>query len=102
MWGAFRTQYVYGLRYPVPLFLLVKYKAGDNKDYQYDVIDGLQRLDALSAAQSHKEHYGVTWVEYKRCYVTGVESEMKKYWKNDADTYKGFICSVVEKEPIRL
>ena len=34
-------------RYPVPLFLLVKYKAGDNKDYQYDVIDGLQRLDAI-------------------------------------------------------
>ena len=35
------------LRYPVPLFLLVKYKAGNNKDYQYDVIDGLQRLDAI-------------------------------------------------------
>ena len=55
----------------------------------------------LSAAQSHKEHYGVTWVEYKRCYVTGVESEIKKYWKNDADVYKEFIRSVVEKEPIR-
>ena len=55
----------------------------------------------LSAAQSHKDHYGVTWVEYKRCYVTGVESEMKKYWKNDPDAYKGFIRSVVEKEPIR-
>ena len=55
----------------------------------------------LSAAQSHKDHYGVTWVEYKRCYVTGVESEMKKYWKNDPDRYKGFIRSVVEKEPIR-
>ena len=55
----------------------------------------------LSAAQSHKDHYGVTWVEYKRCYVTGIESEMKKYWKNDPDTYKGFIRSVVEKEPIR-
>ena len=55
----------------------------------------------LSAAQSHKDHYGVTWVKYKRCYVTGVESEMKKYWKNDPDGYKGFIRSVVEKEPIR-
>lgn len=55
----------------------------------------------LNAAQSHKDHYGVTWVEYKRCYVTGVESEMKKYWKNDPDAYKGFIRSVVEKEPIR-
>lgn len=55
----------------------------------------------LSAAQSHKDHYGVTWVEYKRCYVTGIESEMKKYWKNDPDAYKGFIRSVVEKEPIR-
>ena len=55
----------------------------------------------LSAAQSHKDHYGVMWVEYKRCYVTGIESEMKKYWKNDADAYKGFIRSVVEKEPIR-
>ena len=55
----------------------------------------------LSAAQSHKDHYGVMWVEYKRCYVTGIESEMKKYWKNDPDAYKGFIRSVVEKEPIR-
>ena len=55
----------------------------------------------LSAAQSHKDHYGVTWVEYKRCYVTGIESEMKKYWKNDPDAYKRFIRSVVEKEPIR-
>lgn len=55
----------------------------------------------LNAAQSHKDHYGVTWVEYKRCYVTGVESEIKKYWKNDPDAYKGFIRSVVEKEPIR-
>ena len=55
----------------------------------------------LSAAQSHKDHYGVMWVEYKRCYVTGIESEMKKYWKNDPDAYKRFIRSVVEKEPIR-
>lgn len=55
----------------------------------------------LNAAQSHKDHYGVTWVEYKRCYVTGVESEIKKYWKNDADAYKGFLRSVLEKEPIR-
>ena len=55
----------------------------------------------LSAAQSHRDHYGVTWVEYKRCYVTGIESEMKKYWKNDLDAYKWFIRSVVEKEPIR-
>ena len=33
--------------------------------------------------------------------MTGVESEIKKYWKNDADVYKEFIRSVVEKEPIR-
>lgn len=55
----------------------------------------------VSAAKSHKDHYGVTWVEYKQCYVTGIESEIKKYWKNDVDAYKGFIRSMVEKEPIR-
>ncbi len=55
----------------------------------------------VSAAKSHKDHYGVTWVEYKQCYITGIESEIKKYWKNDVDAYKGFIRSMVEKEPIR-
>lgn len=55
----------------------------------------------VSAAKSHKDHYGVTWVEYKQCYVTGIESEIKKYWKNDVDAYRGFIRSMVEKEPIR-
>lgn len=33
--------------YPVPIFLLVKYKLENNEYYQYDVIDGLQRLDAI-------------------------------------------------------
>lgn len=34
-------------KYPVPLFLFVKYKDNDNSRYNKDIIDGLQRINAI-------------------------------------------------------
>lgn len=52
--------------YPVPIFLLVKYKIDNNDFYQYDVIDGLQRLDAIFSYI--KNEFPVKYIDGKYYY----------------------------------
>lgn len=47
--------------YPVPIFLLAKYKLEDETGYRKDIIDGLQRLNAIFAFI--KNEFPVKWTD---------------------------------------
>lgn len=53
----------------------------------------------LQAAKQFRDHYKSNWIKVGECYVTGIDEEVKKYWKN-AEEYYDYIKSVIEKEPI--
>lgn len=54
-----------------------------------------------NSALDFKNHYHKNWIEYKQCYLTGVDEEIKRYWDNDAEKYMNFIRNIIEKEPVR-
>lgn len=53
----------------------------------------------IQAAKQFKEHYKTNWIQVGECYVTGIDEEIKKYWK-DKETYCDYIKNVIEKEPV--
>jgi len=57
--------------------------------------------DKLDDAKSFKQHYKKGWVEYKECYITDLNEEIKRYWGNNPEEYVNFIRHVVENEPVR-
>lgn len=54
----------------------------------------------IIAAKNHKKHYNVNWIEVGRCFVTGVDCEVKKYWKN-LEEYIQFIKREISKQKIQ-
>ena len=54
----------------------------------------------INAAQNYKKHYNDNWIEVGKCYVTGIDCEVKKYWKNLED-YIQFIKKKISKQKIQ-
>lgn len=50
-------------------------------------------------AQQFKEHYRANWVEAENCYVTGVDEEIKRYWRSKEE-YCDYIKSMIEREKV--
>lgn len=53
----------------------------------------------LQSAKHFKEHYKTNWIQVGDCYVTGIDDEIKKYWR-DKEEYYDYIKNVIEKEHI--
>lgn len=53
----------------------------------------------VEQATQFKKHYGSCWLQIADCYVTGINEEVRKYWKSKEE-YCDFIKQVVEKEPV--
>ena len=53
----------------------------------------------LQDAKQFKAHYKTNWIQVGDCYVTGIDEEIKKYWK-DKEAYYDYIKNVIEKEPV--
>ncbi|MEG1837634.1 MAG: DUF262 domain-containing protein [Synergistaceae bacterium] len=57
--------------------------------------------DNLKAAKMHQSHYGSGWLEVNKCYVTGIDDELKKYWNNSVDKYTSYLEQVIAEEPVQ-
>lgn len=55
--------------------------------------------DGKDGAEEYKKHYKDNWLKVGDCYVTGIDAEVRKYWKNK-DEYFDYIKSVIENEPV--
>lgn len=53
----------------------------------------------FQSAKLFKQHYNSNWIKTAECYVTGIDEEIKKYWKNKEEYYD-FIKNMIEKEPV--
>lgn len=53
----------------------------------------------LQAAQQFKSHYKTNWIQVGECYVTGVDEEIKKYWRSKEE-YFDYIKNIIEKESV--
>lgn len=54
----------------------------------------------LSAAKEYQAHYHSGWVEVDKCYVTGVNDEINKYW-GSLENYVQFLKQGIAKQPIQ-
>lgn len=53
----------------------------------------------LQAAKQFKEHYNTTWIQIGECYVTGIDEEVKKYWR-DKEQYYNYIKNTIERDHV--
>lgn len=112
--------------YPVPLFIFREVKNDKPREKEvslfeennkhYEIVDGLIAMintdpdervaiivgiaDSKADAKDFKKHYGEGYSCSDKCYVTGIDSEVEKYWGGNLDKFEAHVKSVVEKEPI--
>lgn len=54
----------------------------------------------INAARNHQNHYHSNWIEVDKCYVTGINNEINKYW-GDLEKYLQFLKQEISKQPIQ-
>lgn len=54
----------------------------------------------INAAKEYQNHYHSNWIEIDKCYVTGINDEINKYW-GDLEKYLQFIKQEISKQPIQ-
>lgn len=55
--------------------------------------------DKREDAEKFKKHYSTKYEVYDKCYLTGINSEVERYFK-DYEDYKRVICDLIKKEPV--
>lgn len=53
----------------------------------------------LEHARQFRNYYGANWVQVAECYVTGIDEEIRTYWKSKEE-YCNFIKRAIENEPV--
>lgn len=71
--------------------------ANTNPQEEATVIIGI--ANDIDQANIHKNHYGSRWIQVAECYITGIDDEVKQYWKNKEE-YFNYIKNIIENEPI--
>lgn len=54
----------------------------------------------VTAAKNFQSHYNSNWVEVGKCFVTGVNDKIKKYW-GSLENYLQYLKREVAKQPIQ-
>lgn len=55
--------------------------------------------DDRESAGQFRKHYKTNWLDVAGCFVTGINAEVKRYWKDLAE-YLDYLKICIEKEPI--
>ena len=56
--------------------------------------------DDINAARDYQKHYNYSWIETGKCFVTGVNGEVEKYWES-LEKYVQYLKQEISKQPIQ-
>lgn len=90
-----------GTRNPKIVSRIVKtLTAMANTDVDGDGVIIIGVANDVSAAKDYQKHYNSSWIETGKCFVTGVNDEIKKYW-GSLDNYVQYLKQEISKQPIQ-
>ncbi|WP_251207536.1 ATP-binding protein [Acetatifactor aquisgranensis] len=72
--------------------------ANTNSDEEGIVIIGV--ANDIASAQNYQSHYNSNWIEIDKCFVTGINDEVKKYW-GSLENYVQYLKREISKQPIQ-
>lgn len=90
-----------GTRNPEIVSRIVKtLTAMANTDPDEDGVIIIGVADDINAARDYQKHYNSSWIETGKCFVTGVNGEVEKYWKS-LENYVQYLKQEISKQPIQ-
>ncbi|MCI9079076.1 MAG: DUF262 domain-containing protein [Lachnospiraceae bacterium] len=72
--------------------------ANTNPDEDGVIIIGV--ADDANAAKDYQKHYNSSWIENGKCFITGINDEIKKYWGN-LESYVQYLKQEISRQPIQ-
>lgn len=72
--------------------------ANTNPDEDGIVIIGV--ANDINAAKNFQDYYNSNWIEVDKCYVTGINDEVKKFW-GSLENYIQYLKREISKQPIQ-